>query len=232
MGPFPKLLPHLGRACFHKQPHQWAHLDWPTSAVILCHPIHSCLMTDRGQTMTKGCRNNSSHSLAASGEMKELRNESLSLDSMDNSYMELKKTTNWRASVTISEFIKYNPDTYRDECINRKWEKGEMVKNQIQQRLTGTYCASFWIINVEQQPSPAHLWVIFSPNKFYCLSNYTDLEKERIWPIYNTVNSPLFPGSQRPLALCYYLTSGHSIVHYHLHREKWVHLKSIHLTFY
>lgn len=131
--PFPKLLPHLGRACFHKQPHQWAHLDWPRSAVILCHPVHSCLMTDHGQRVTKGRRNNSSHSLATSGEMKELRNKSLNLDSINTIYMELGKTNNWRASVIISEFIKYNLDTYKDECINRKWEKGVMVKNQVQQ---------------------------------------------------------------------------------------------------
>lgn len=65
--------------------------------------------------------------------MKELRNKSLKLDSIDNIYMELEKTNNWRASVIISEFIKYNLHTYRDECINRKWEKEVMVKNQIQQ---------------------------------------------------------------------------------------------------
>lgn len=133
MEPFPKLLPHLGRVCFHKQPHQWAHLDWPRSAVILCHRIHSCLMTDRGQTMSKGCRNNNSHGLAASEEMKERGNKSLNLGSINNIYMELGKASNWRTSVIISELIKYNLDTYRDECINRKWEKGVMVKNQIQQ---------------------------------------------------------------------------------------------------
>lgn len=35
------------------------------------------------------------------------------------------------------------------------------------------------IINM-QQHFPDHLWVIFSPNRVYHLSNHIDLEKERI----------------------------------------------------
>lgn len=101
-------------------------------------------MTDHGQRVTKGRRNNSSHSLATSGAMKELRNKSLNLDSINNIYMELGKTNNWRASVIISEFIKYNLDTYRDECINRKWEKGVMVKIKFNRVNTHRYILCFF----------------------------------------------------------------------------------------
>lgn len=45
----------------------------------------------------------------------------------------------------------------------------------------------------------------FSPNKNLLLRNYIGLEKEWIWPIYNTVNSPLFQVLWE--ATCYMLLS-------------------------
>lgn len=89
MEPFGKLLPHLCRVCFPKQPHQWAHPDWPKSAIIWCHPIHSCLMTGNGHKMTKECKNNNNRGLAVQKEMKNL--EWTILDIIDNIYMELGK---------------------------------------------------------------------------------------------------------------------------------------------
>ena len=65
--------------------------------------------------------------------MKELRNRSLNLDRINNNNMERGRTNNWRASIITSEFIKHDADTYRDECINRKWEQGMMVKTSVQQ---------------------------------------------------------------------------------------------------
>lgn len=100
---------------------------------------------------------------------------------MDNIYMELGRTVNWKVFTTIPEFRKRDFATGRGECISTKCAKGEMVKCHIQQGedFQAHPCAYFQIINVEQ-PFPAHLWLVFSPNKVYRLSNYIDLEKERI----------------------------------------------------
>lgn len=92
--------------------------------------MHSCLMTmdirwqkDTEIRAAKACclREN------------EGTERSLNLDRINNNNMERGRTNNWRASIITSEFIKHNPDTYRDECINRKWEQGVMVKTSVQQ---------------------------------------------------------------------------------------------------
>lgn len=129
-------------------------------------------MTDDGHVVTKEHRNNSSHGLAAYREMKELSNGSLSLDRIKNIYTELGRTNNCK-------FIKCNENTCRDEGISRKGGKRGMVKNQIQLGTTCKHRAYVQIINM-QQHFPDHLWVIFSPNRVYHLSNHIDLEKERI----------------------------------------------------
>lgn len=116
---------------------------------------------------------------------------------MDNIYMDLGRTVIWKVFTTIPEFRKHNFAIGRGKCISTKCTKGEMAKcHSTGWRLSSASCAYFQIISVEQ-PFPAHLCLVFSPNIVYGLSNYIDLEKDRIWPIYNTVNSPLFPGSLR-----------------------------------
>lgn len=90
----------------------------------------------------------------------------------------------------------------------QRWEHQQtMGKGQDGQKpnLTGwmsisTCCTFLQIVNAERL-FPAHLRDIFSPNKVYHSGNYIDFKKERIWPIYNTVTSPLFSGALRSYSL-------------------------------
>lgn len=99
------------------------------------------------------------------------------------------------------ECIKHNVYTRRNECISRRGKQGGMARIKFSRgRLVSTCRAYGQIINLEQ-PFPDPLWVIFLLNSIHRLSNSIDLEKERISPVYNTVNSPSFPGSMLLSAL-------------------------------
>lgn len=129
--------------------------------------------------------------------MNKLRNPSLNVDSINNIYMELGRTNHWRVLIIISEFIKHNLDTCEDEWLSRSGERELWSKIKLYMVKTCKHIlhlfSNYQCGTAFPNPSLGHF---FSPNKVHRLSNYIDLEK-RIWPIYNTVDSPLFPGSLR-----------------------------------
>lgn len=72
----------------------------------------------------------------------------------------------------------------------QKVGKGVMVGNQINRVKTCKHILCFFSNYQRGTAFSAHLWVIFSPNKVYCLSNYTGSEMENQAYLYDTVNSP------------------------------------------
>lgn len=132
--------------------------------------------------------------------MKELRNGSLNLESINNIYMEQGRTNNWRASIIISEFIKLSLDTYRDECLDRKWEQGVMVKSQIQQgedlqAHILCFFSNFQCGTTFSSPSLGHFFTQWSllPEQLHRCRRESDL--------FITVSSPLFSSSLRSYSL-------------------------------
>lgn len=80
--------------------------------------------------------------------------------------MELGRINNWKALITIFEFVKHNFDTRREERISRKVEKGRMVKNQIQQgEDLQAYTVLIFKFSMCNRLSQAISWSFFHPIK-------------------------------------------------------------------
>lgn len=118
------------------------------------------------------------------------------LDSINNIYMEPGKENNCRDLIIISEVIKHNFDTYRAERIDRKWERA-WSKFKFKRVKTCKHILRLFSNHRRGTAFPSPSMGHFFHPVMSTAWAITDLREERIWPIYNTVDSPLFPGSLR-----------------------------------